>query len=254
MRHLSFVGSATTRSGRGLATRRIFRTFLLLTTLSFASAAGAAGDPIRIDTRGPDGPGPVGSGAFGEPNAATMGQTFVAPANALQLDRFTFFLAYGGDAAVRNPPAGPARFAGYVTAWDGSKASGPLLFASGETQLTTPIETPNTFTPVSFETGGIALTPGRSYIAFLSASGFFDGLEDNTGSAFEGDTYAGGITVSLPNGNDFSQVFTSAWLTGLAPGDRGFVAEFSPVPEPSTIMLVGTALAAVARRRKRKNQ
>src|SRR5688572_13763656 len=164
------------------------RTFLLLTTLVFLCPPAVEGDPIRIDTRGPDGAGPTGAGAFGEPNAATIGQVFVVPADAFRLDRFTFFLAYGGDDAVRNPPAGPARFAGYVAAWDGTKASGPLLFASGERQLTTPEAGPNTFTPVSFETGGIRVTAGLTYVAFLSASGFFDGLEDNTGVAFEGDT------------------------------------------------------------------
>jgi hypothetical protein len=228
------------------------RTILLLTALAFLCPVDVAADPIRIDTRGTDGPGPTGAGAFGEPNAATFGQTFIAPADAFRLDRFTFFLAYGGDDAVRNPPAGPARFAGYVAAWDGTKASGPLLFASGERQLTTPETGPNTFTPVSFETGGIRVTPGLTYVAFLSASGFFDGLEDNTGVAFENDTFAGGNMVSLPNGDDFSQVFTTVWRSGLAPGDAGFVAELSPVPEPSTMLLVGTALAAAAARRSRR--
>lgn len=247
MGHLSV---ATTRVSRGLATQQIRRAFLPLIIVAFVCPGSAAGDPIRIDTRGPDGPGPAAAGAFGEPNAATAGQTFLAPPLAAQLDRFTFFLAYAGDDGVVNPPAGPARFAGYVSAWDGTKASGPLLFASGEMQLTT-VDT--TFRPVMFETGGIPVTPGLSYIAFISASGFFDGLEDNTGRSFEGDTYPGGVTVSLPNGNDFSQVFTTPWVNGLAPADMGFVAEFSPVPEPSTMMLVGTALAAAAAsRRKRK--
>jgi hypothetical protein len=248
MSHARSPGAASRLARRGLAGQRICRTLLLLAAVVLVCSHSAAGEPITIDTTGPDGPGPEGVGSFGEPGAATVGQTFVAPAGALQLDRFTFFLEFTGAAGVRNPPGGPARFAGYVSAWDGEKATGPLLFASGETQLTTP----DVLTPVTFDTG-IRVTPGGTYVAFLSASGFFDGLEDNTGLRVEGDPYAGGGHVALNNGNDFSQIFTTRW-GGLAPRDLAFRAEFTPVPEPSTMLLVGTAVAAGAARRRRRKR
>jgi hypothetical protein len=225
----------------GLPGRQICRTFLLVTALALACTPWAAGEPVTIDTTGPDGPGPFLVGSFGEPNAATVGQTFIAPLTAQQLDRFTFYLFHVEGA--------PARFAGYLGAWDGEKVTGPLLYASGETQVTTPL----TLVPVTFDTGGVPVTPGRSYVAFLSASGFFDGLEDNTNLFVEGDTYAQGGHVSLANGSDFSAIFTSSWR-GLDPVDLGFAADFSPVPEPSTMLLIGTGMAGVgtAIRRRRK--
>jgi hypothetical protein len=203
----------------------------LLVAFALAYAATASADPIRIDTRGPDGLGEVLVGNFGEPNAATFGQTFVAPANAGQLDRFTFFLFHDFGA--------PARFAGYVSEWDGEKATQPLLYQSGARELTTPHEA----IPVTFETGGIPVIPGQSYVAFLSASNFFDGQDDTTSAFLEADTYSGGGHVARPSGDNFSSVFTTAWR-GLAPADVAFVADFSAVPEPACMLLLLTGIAA----------
>jgi hypothetical protein len=215
-----------------LSGRQICCTLVLVSALALAWTPWAVAGPITIDTTGPDGPGPFLAGSFGEPNAATVGQTFVAPLTAHQLDRFTLFLFH--------VEGGPARFAGYVGAWDGEKVSGPLLYASGETQVTQPL----TLSPVTFVTGGIPVVPGQSYVAFLSASGFFDGLDDNTNLFLEGDTYAQGGHVGLANGNDFTKIFTPSW-SGLDPLDLGFAADFSPVPEPSTLVLTGIGLAGL---------
>ena len=223
----------------GWISRRVYQS-LLVVALLLVCTQRAAADPLTIDTVGPDGLPNVIVGSFGEPNAATVGQTFIAPPNA-RLDRFTFYLFY--------VEGGPARFSGHVGNWDGAKVTGPLLYTSGERQLTTPL----TPIPVTFETGGVPVTPGRRYVAFLSASNFFDGLEDNTNLFLEGNTYTGGGHVALANGSNFSEIFTRDWR-GLDPLDLAFVAEFSPVPEPSTMMLFGTgaaAMAAAARRRRR---
>jgi hypothetical protein len=225
----------------GWISRRVCHQSLLVVALLLVCAPRAAGDPLTIDTIGPDGLPNMAVGSFGEPNAGTVGQTFIAPPDARRLDRFTFYLIY--------VEGGPARFSGHVGNWDGAKVTGPLLYASGERQLTTPL----TPIAVTFETGGVPVTPGRSYVAFLSASNFFDGLEDNTNLFLEGNTYGGGGHVALANGNNFSEIFTRNWR-GLDPLDLAFVAEFTPVPEPSTMMLFGTgaaAMAAAARRRRR---
>jgi PEP-CTERM motif len=225
----------------GWISRRVRLQSLLVVALLLVCAARAAADPLRIDTVGPDGLPNVIVGSFGEPNAATVGQTFIAPANARRLDRFTFYLFY--------VEGGPARFSGHVGNWDGAKVTEPLLYASAERQLTTPL----TPIPVTFETGGVPVTPGRSYVAFLSASMLFDGLDDNTNLFLEGDTYTVGGHVALANGGNFSEIFTRNWR-GLDPLDLAFVAEFTPVPEPSTMLLFGTgaaSIAAAARRRRR---
>ncbi|HEY7171611.1 MAG TPA: PEP-CTERM sorting domain-containing protein [Vicinamibacterales bacterium] len=198
----------------------------------------AAADPIVIDTIGAGGLSDELVGNFGEPNAATAGQTFIAP--AARLDSFTFYLFHDID-------TGPARFRGYVTAWDGEKATGPLLYKSGERTVTTPL----TAVPATFDTQGVGLIPGQSYIAFLSASGLFDGVDDFTGQFLQGDSYAGGGAFALPNGNDFSQIFTTPWHGGLHPLDVAFRAQFAATPEPGTLVLFGIGFAGVAARWKR---
>jgi len=223
------------------STQRVCGTFLLAIIVACISTRVATADTIKIDTIGPDGLPNVIVGSFGEPNAATGGQTFIAPPHARRLDRFTFYLFY--------VEGGPTRFAGYVGGWDGEKASGPLLYQSGERQVMTPLVA----VPVTFETGGIPVTPGRRYVAFLSASPFFDGVDDNTNLFLEADTYAGGGHVALGNGSNFGEIFTRSW-GGLQPLDLAFTAEFSTVPEPSTMILLGTGVAALAASRARRKR
>src|SRR5262245_24682580 len=60
---------------------------------------------------------------FGEPQTSTYGQTFTAT-NALgtQLDSFSFFL--------KNVASSNTTFTAHVAAWDGLKATGPILYSS----------------------------------------------------------------------------------------------------------------------------
>jgi hypothetical protein len=216
---------------------RSFRIWLMCVLL-LVIARSASADSIVIDTIGAGGLSQELVGNFGEPNAATVGQTFIAPAG--RLESFTFYLFHDID-------TGPARFKGYVSAWDGEKPTGPLLYTSGERQVTTAL----TAVPVTFDTGGIGLMPGQSYVAFLSASGLFDGVEDTTSLFLEADTYAGGGHFALGNGNDFSSLFTTLWH-GLNPRDVAFTARLAPVPEPATLVLVGMGVAGgFTARRKR---
>ncbi|HEY2573346.1 MAG TPA: hypothetical protein VGH65_04725, partial [Verrucomicrobiaceae bacterium] len=70
-----------------------------------------------------------GIGNFGEPSDATYGQTFTAPANARKLSSFAFYVDDN-----QNPDR--VDFQGFVMAWDGSKATGPVLFQSGTLSTT----------------------------------------------------------------------------------------------------------------------
>ena len=94
-------------------------------------------------------------------DTSTYGETFTAPSNG---DHFlnTFSLYMGGPYA-----SGDIVLGAYIATWDGSKA-GTLLWSSG------PIDYQNTGeAQLSFNTGGLDLTGGGSYIAFISISEFY---------------------------------------------------------------------------------
>src|SRR6185295_2173844 len=57
---------------------------------------------------------------FGYPNTATYGQTITAVAGTTQLNSFSFYIQTSGTITYR----------AYVMAWDGAKATGPILFQS----------------------------------------------------------------------------------------------------------------------------
>lgn len=167
--------------------------------------------------------------SFGESNTATYGQTFTTPTTDNFLDSFTFFL---------NDDLNPdvVDFAGYVMAWDGAKATGPILYNSfvseGSARSTTGA---SGFEQFTFNTGGITLTPGQQSVAFLSASNFFDGSDGTAVMGLANDTYPGGEFIYFNNGSDFNLLTTNQWdCTNCSIGDAAFSASFSasatPVP------------------------
>jgi hypothetical protein len=168
---------------------------------------------------------------FGEPEIATVGQTFTADDAHSELLGFTFFL--------KSDSGGDVDFHGYVSAWDGVKLTGPLLYASELRGL--PVGT-NSFQPVTFNTGNLELLPGAQYVAFLSASGAFDSVDGTAGVGVPVfvDTYLGGNLVVALNGEDFDALSESAWeeIFGM---DLAFRMEFAggAVPEPAAFGAVG---------------
>jgi hypothetical protein len=196
--------------------------------------------------------------SFGEPNTATYGQTFTAP-DAFILDSFSLFLA---GAILTDPPGtgvpvGPSPhvdFAAYVYAWDGAKAVGPALFTSEpQAFFGSPPDQPVGFT---FLTGGLALTPGQLYVAFLSASPFFDGVSGRALMPFSGsllsDPYPGGGFVFARSGGDFSLLLSRPWDRTTGTDDVWFRAEFSaPIPEAASVTLLGAGLVGLSLLRRR---
>ncbi len=166
--------------------------------------------PFSIDTT-PSWDGSNTVAYFGHPNTATYGQTITAPAGGAVLTDFTFYMKVPSTCVFR----------GEVYAWDGTKATGSALWEGP------PIATNDAaFNPVTFNTGGVALSGGQQYVLFASVSrdsGSGQGPWGYTGS----NVYSGGHFVFINNGMDPSQWTTINWTT-LYPtnGDLAFKADF----------------------------
>ncbi len=179
---------------------------------------------------------------LGNPDTATYGETFTAPASAdVNLQDFGFYM---GSPFV----AGDIKMRAYIATWTGTNA-GTLLYTSAD------IDFANMGNEhLTFSTGGLCLTPGADYVAFLSVSELFG---QSSGQAYisQGDpTIPGGNFVFYNNGGDFAALFNSTWdATGLKP-DWAFNATFTPcsVPEqanPALLLALTFGALALARRR-----
>lgn len=176
---------------------------------------------------------------FGEPHNTTFGQTFTAPSEST-LNNFTFYM--------RPASGGSVNFKAYVMAWDGAKASGPILYESGVYSSTL---TPG-FTPYTINTGGVSLSTGSRYVAFFSASGLLQGSTNTTSWGLPtSNPYADGEFVFINNGNDFGALSSSNWNQFFSAYDLAFEMNFSSgspsaVPEPSAALLFLPALGVMA--------
>lgn len=191
---------------------------------------------------------------FGKPETATYGQSFTVPVGDDVLQSFSFFLR---DIGAGNQ----LLFQGYVSAWDGTAfhLTGPLLYTSG---IQNGPPAGGGFTRYDFVTGGTTLVSGQVYIAFLSVSGHFGDIapaEAGTDWGYLGvNEYAGGGFWFQNSLDDFSVLSTNEW-TSFGGDDLAFELQFDQggptvIPEPATVVLLGTGLGILllgARRRRK---
>lgn len=220
---------------------RIAVTLALATTWCWTSVRADVADvdtTIYWDGRSAMGP-------FGVPCKATVGQTFMADEDTL-LSSFGFFVDDGYDYW-----GSFLMFDAYVMAWDGAKATGDVLFQSG------PYFTSNNggadgFEEFAIDTDELYL-PAGNYVAFFSASWYFvqEPVQSMLG-AFLGDVYPGGRPVAIDNGMDFDLITEQNWGS-YGHTEHAFWLDFTPVPEPATLVLASGLLvwARAALRRTR---
>jgi hypothetical protein len=192
-----------------------------------------------------DGSGSIS--AFGNPNTATYGQTFVAPSSLL--DDFTFYV--DGEVGVS------LSMKAFVWSWsgplqgNGGQATGTPLYLSS---TSIPFSGTGVFQAVTINTGGVTLTPGSDYVIGLTISDPAD-YAASSGTASWGALLfqhpandGGGGFVFYNNGGTFGALNTSVWDTFSDFGDVAFKADFSGsgVPEPAAISLIVLGLGSLS--------
>lgn len=195
-------------------------------------------------------------------SAASVGQTFTTPSNALALNGASLFMGYS---PIFFPFDQDLRFHAYLFGWNGSTLT-DLLWSS-------PVQDGATDIPLAeraFDVGSVPLAAGGRYAVVLSTlevDPFDPGLAfvsmfpayQNVGLV-DADAYTGGALIQS-FANSWADLQTSPWFVEQS-SDLAIELRFAPrvdvvVPEPSTLPLLAAAFGLfvllAARRASRRN-
>jgi uncharacterized protein with beta-barrel porin domain len=143
--------------------------------------------------------------SWGVTNTATYGQTFTPTGTQFGLSNFTFYLAQTSGV--------PPRYQAFVYEWNATtqRITGSALFTSGVMQS----PTGTAFNAVTINTGGVALTPGKTYVLFLTTSSITGQAVGSYkwGSLSNNTAIANGQFVFFNNTADFSLLSSANWST-----------------------------------------
>jgi hypothetical protein len=191
-----------------------------------------------------------GVGNFGEDNSgihtdsgvyATYGQTFkILSGMDNVLQSITFYV----NDAWTQPDT--VDFAIYLYEWGGTGIVGDVLYASPPLSTTQA----SGYEEFKAHAGGVQLKADTNYVAFMSASRFFDGEIGFGSVGLTSTPYLDGKYVFMNNKMDFDRLVANPWRS-IDALDLAFRVDLTPVPEPSTLCLLATGIAVLARMRRR---
>jgi hypothetical protein len=207
-----------------------------------ASLMSGAFAPSRLGAQNitPSGPPTAMFTAVGPGWYSDVGQAFIAGGS--YMNSFSLWLGTSlNKNYVSGDPTSGAELTPFVAAWDGSEIVGNTLF-QGSQVLVSGL---SGYQELDFSTGGLALTPGTMYIAFIAAAN--DGVHVGNirvGTSLDG----GGAAATNLQGNAVNPL-TGTWDVNTPNLGLTFAATFSdtPVtaPEPGTLVLLVTGVAGI---------
>ncbi len=195
----------------------------------------------------------VGTFTGGPGGVRSIGQSFTVPTLAPALSSFSLSLTNAFDGAN-------LRFSAYIYRFDAATRS---LTGAAAWSRATVAGSGNDFSfdLRTFDTGNVLLAPGSTYLFLLTTLGEAVAFPEagNLLGASTADGYAGGALWASDAATN-AALFAGGWSQVDGVADLAFTATFTSatvVPEPATVVLVGTgllALGGLARRRGRGAQ
>lgn len=207
-----------------------------------------------------------GAGSGGQP---TWGEVVQAPTGVSTLKDFTVYAGYVFSTNFYTgvtTGGGPANFRAYVYAWNGGAPTGPALFQSNELSTSPAVGQagygPDAFFwPLTVDTGGVAVMPGRDYVIFLSTNDLTQQLSSPSFSWAGAASYPQADNVMVTSNGAGVDFTTQTWnpvnrnVFKLAFNADFASASVSVVPEPATwaMLILGLAMVGFAARRGRED-